>query len=157
MTTAPRRVAKALLGRRMAARRQRPEQLHRIVDEYETGSLLLEDGRVPLWWWVKAVNFGDLLSPWLFSQMTGREVVYADPSRPHYVAIGSILKQANENSVVWGAGSFGTEDGRLLASEATYAAVRGPLSRARLWRGTSAVPRCTAIPPCSRPPTSRPR
>ena len=44
---------------------------------------------------MKAVNFGDLLSPWLFSQMTGREVVYADPSRPHYVAIGSILKQAN--------------------------------------------------------------
>jgi len=132
VTTAPRRVAKALLGRRMAARRQRPDQLHRIVDEYETGSLLLEDGRVPLWWWVKAVNFGDLLSPWLFSQMTGREVVYADPSRPHYLAIGSILKQANENSVVWGAGSFGTEDGRLLAPGATYAAVRGPLSRARL-------------------------
>ena len=48
MTTAPRRVAKALLGRRMAARRQRPDQLHRLVDEYETGSLLLEGGRVPL-------------------------------------------------------------------------------------------------------------
>ncbi|MCW2766668.1 MAG: hypothetical protein JWO11_2627 [Nocardioides sp.] len=120
------------VGRRVAAGRPSPDRLRRIVDEYEVGTLILDDGRVPVRWWVRADNFGDLLSPWLIAKMTGREVVYADPDKPHYVAIGSILKRANSQSEVWGAGSFGTEDGARFATDATYSAVRGPLSRARL-------------------------
>jgi pyruvyltransferase len=127
-----RRLAKALMGRHVAARRQRPDRLRRIVSEYEVGPLIEHEGRVPVRWWVKANNFGDLLSPWLIARMTGREVEFADPKKPHYVAIGSILNRANRQSEVWGAGSFGTEDGAVFATGATYHAVRGPLSRVRL-------------------------
>jgi pyruvyltransferase len=127
------RLAQALVGRPIAARRQRQDHLRKIVADYEVGTLIEdESGRVPLQWWVRADNFGDLLSPWLISRMTGREVVFADPEKPHYVAIGSILNRATAQSHVWGTGSFGVEDVALFATEATYAAVRGPLSRARL-------------------------
>ncbi len=82
-------------------------------------------------WWRKAPNFGDLMSPWLVSKMTGREAVWTD-SRPHYMVIGSVLNNSNPRSVVWGAGSFGVENGARFSAEATYTAVRGPLTRARL-------------------------
>jgi pyruvyltransferase len=128
-----RRMAKALVGQQVAARRQRPERLRRLVEEYRVSNLLQrEDGRVPVRWWFKADNFGDLLSPWLIAKMTGREVVFADPKRPHYLAIGSVLNRANPRSQVWGTGAFGTEDGAVFATHATYHAVRGPLSHARL-------------------------
>ena len=127
-----RRLAKALAGRHFAARRQRPDQLRRIISEYEVGSLIEHEGRVPVRWWSKADNFGDLLSPWLIATMTGREVEFADPKKPHYVAVGSVLNLANRQSEVWGAGAFGTEDGAVFATGATYHAFRGPLSRVRL-------------------------
>ena len=127
-----RRLGRAILGRRIAAARQRPERLRRIVAEYEVGQVFLNDGRVPVRWWIKADNFGDLLSPWLISKMTGREVTFFDPARPHYLAVGSVLNRGNPCSTVWGAGAFGIEDGTRFASDARYAAVRGPLSRARL-------------------------
>jgi pyruvyltransferase len=127
-----RRLAKAVFGRQVAARRQRPERVRQIVDEYEVGSLILDNGRVPVRWWVKADNFGDLLSPWLVSKMTGREVRFADPSRAHYLGVGSVLNLATASSTVWGAGSFGVEDASAFDPQATYTAVRGPLSRARL-------------------------
>ena len=127
-----RRTAKAVVGRQFAARRQRPDQLRRLLAEYQVGDLIEVDGQVPVRWWIKADNFGDLLSPWLISRMTGREVVFADPKQPHYVAIGSILNRTNWQSHVWGAGAFGTEDGGAFGPRATYYAVRGPLSRIRL-------------------------
>ncbi|MCW2760885.1 MAG: hypothetical protein JWR85_1086 [Marmoricola sp.] len=127
-----RKIGRALLGRQVDARRQRPDYLRRIVDGYEVGTLIEQDGQVPVRWWAKADNFGDLLSPWLIAKMTGRVVVQADPEKPHYLAIGSILNLANSHSEVWGSGSFGTEARGRLSPEATYAAVRGPLSRARL-------------------------
>jgi pyruvyltransferase len=128
-----RQAYRASIGRKVAARRQSPAHLRRLVEEYEPAADLLEvDGRIPVRWWRHADNFGDLLSPWLISKMTGREVVVARRRQPHYVAIGSILGLANESSTVWGAGSFGTEDPSRFAREATYTAVRGPLSRKRL-------------------------
>ncbi|HEX4688263.1 MAG TPA: polysaccharide pyruvyl transferase family protein [Nocardioides sp.] len=126
-----RRIGKGLLGRRIAARRQRPQTLRRLAGEYEVGNLLLEAGRVPVRWWCKADNFGDLMSPWLIAKMTGREVAWTDSS-PHYLAIGSVLNTSNPNSLVWGAGAFGVENGQRFCADATYTAVRGPLSRARL-------------------------
>ena len=127
-----RRLAKAILGRQIAARRQRPERLRQLAAEYEVGSLFLNEGRVPVRWWDDADNFGDLLSPWLISKMTGRETTFFDRSRPHYLSVGSILFRANRHSTVWGSGSFGVEEASRLDRDATYTAVRGPLSRARL-------------------------
>ncbi len=127
-----RQLYRAVIGRQVAARRQSPDHLRRLVADYEVGDLIEVDGRVPVRWWQKADNFGDLLSPWLVAQMTGREVVAAERRQPHYVVIGSVLYMTSASSVVWGSGSFGTENAARFATGATYAAVRGPLSRARL-------------------------
>ncbi len=121
-----------MFGRRGDSTGQRPETLRQIVAGYEVATLFLNEGRVPVRWWVKADNFGDLLSPWLVSRMTGRETTFFDPKRPHYIAIGSVLNRTNPRSTVWGSGCFGVEDSQRFAPGATYAAVRGPLSQARL-------------------------
>lgn len=70
--------------------------------------LLTVDGHVPVHWWTHAVNFGDLLAPWLVEKITGRKVVYAEQYDPSYLVIGSILGHATPASIVWGTGSFGT-------------------------------------------------
>ncbi|MET0838260.1 MAG: polysaccharide pyruvyl transferase family protein [Marmoricola sp.] len=128
-----RQLYRASIGRQVAARRQRPEHLRRIAREYQVADLVVDDdGRVPVRWWTHADNFGDLLSPWLVERMTGRRVVAAGRKQRHYVTIGSILGLANASSIVWGTGMFGTEDATRFAEEATYTAVRGPLSRVRL-------------------------
>ena len=129
MSRTPRAVASAALRRWRGARRA--EDLRQVAGSYRVGTLLLDDGRVPMRWWRNANNVGDLMSPWLVSKMTGREVTWAD-DQPHYLVIGSILNNSNRASVVWGAGSFGVEDGSRFSAEATYTAVRGPLTRARL-------------------------
>ena len=142
-----RRVYAASVGRQVSARRQRPEALRRMVEQYRVADLIQDDeGRVPVRWWRYAENFGDLLSPWLIAKMTGREVIKSDPTGPHYVGIGSILGFTNENSTVWGTGSFGTEDATRFADEATYTAVRGPLTRIRLIKKGIECPRVYGDP-----------
>ena len=69
------RITRVMRRRWIAVRRRRPEYLHRLVGQYHVGTLLLEEGRVPVRWFRKAANFGDAMSPWLISKMTGREVV----------------------------------------------------------------------------------
>lgn len=109
-------------------------------------SLALVDGAIPLTWWVNTPNIGDLLSPFLVERMTGLPVRLVDKRprtsirhrarqllrrrRPQfsYLAIGSIVSRADEASVVWGSGAFGTELGHLHP-RADWRAVRGPLTR----------------------------
>jgi pyruvyltransferase len=141
-----RRLYRATIGRQVAVRRQRPGHVRRIVDGYQVANLIEVDGRVPVRWWTRADNFGDLLSPWLIARMTGREVVAADDTKPHYVAIGSVLGLTTASSTVWGAGSFGTEKAGRFATDAQYAAVRGPLSRARLRKRDIDCPRIYGDP-----------
>src|SRR5690606_33749317 len=88
--------------------------------------------RIPLTWWTDTTNFGDLLGPWLDARMTGRGVTLASGGRPHCVTVGSIIGRATRSSIVWGSGSFGSERASAFPAEATYTAVRGPLTRSRL-------------------------
>ncbi|GAA2516220.1 polysaccharide pyruvyl transferase family protein [Rarobacter incanus] len=113
-----------------------------LLDRYQVSrSLLVDaDGNVPARWWLVNDNFGDLLSPWILEQISGRKVVLADRTIPHYVAIGSIAKHIRPNSVVWGTGSFGTEGEEDICPSATYAAVRGPLTRSRLQHFGAKIP-----------------
>jgi pyruvyltransferase len=141
-----RRAYRTSRERQLAARRQRPAGLRRLVAEYEVSDLIEVDGRVPVLWWTHADNFGDVLSPWLIAKMTGREVVAADPDEPHYVAIGSILRHTSAQSHVWGAGSFGTEDPSEFTAGARYSGVRGPLSRVRLRAQGITVPKVFGDP-----------
>ena len=110
------------------------------LDDYELDldNLLVENGRVPLTYWVVSPNFGDLLSPWLFSKLTGKEVelikVGTGPNKDRikkstYISVGSVLSRAQNKSIVWGSGSFGTEQLNQISKMADYRAVRGPLTR----------------------------
>jgi len=100
--------------------------------EVDHDNLILEDGKIPLIHWPQTPNFGDDLSPWLFSKITGYETVQSNGDAPCYVAIGSIINRVKNDSVAWGTGSFGPEPPRQINHKAKYTAVRGPLTRARI-------------------------
>ncbi|QGN32942.1 LicD family protein [Microlunatus sp. Gsoil 973] len=108
------------------------DPLRSLVNDYQVAGLLEVDGKVPVNYFTFSANFGDLLSPWLVSKMTGREVVVADRDKPHYVAIGSIISQGTDLSIFWGTGAYGTEAKREVPANARFTAVRGPLTQAKL-------------------------
>jgi hypothetical protein len=103
-----------------------------LLHDYQVADLIQVDGKVPLNYFTYRPNFDDLLSPWLVQQMTGQEVVIADRKKPHYVVIGSIISQGTGQSIFWGTGTYGTENEEEVPKDARYAAVRGPLTRAKL-------------------------
>jgi pyruvyltransferase len=105
-------------------------------------SLELVDGSIPLTWWTNTPNFGDLLSPYLVTKLTGLPVKLIGPKASgfgklnllkadqfSYLVIGSIISRGNTQSIIWGSGAFGTEVSKNLSSTAKYLAVRGPLTR----------------------------
>jgi hypothetical protein len=110
----------------------RPDRLQLLLNDYRVADLINVDGKVPLNYFTFSVNFGDLLSPWLVSKMTGRDVVVADRRKPHYVAIGSIISQGTAHSIIWGTGAYGTEAKQEVPANARFTAVRGPLTQAKL-------------------------
>jgi pyruvyltransferase len=123
-----------------------PSHYRALVDDYVPDDALVVDGSLPLLWWTLAPNFGDLLSPWLASRMTGWPVVYAPPHTPHVVAVGSIASNARRDSVVWGAGLMGFETKWRIPRAGRYAAVRGPLTRSILRNIDYDVPRVYGDP-----------
>ena len=119
------------------------------VSDYELDHdavLLTDDGKVPLIHWPVAPNFGDLLSPWLIQKMTGHETQQNRGDIPSYIVIGSVLKRVRKETIVWGSGSFGTEQKKNISSEAKYCAVRGPLTRALVRNVKGACPRVYGDP-----------
>ncbi|MDM7831055.1 polysaccharide pyruvyl transferase family protein [Cellulomonas edaphi] len=143
LTRAARRRAGRLVSARLGRRFPHtlgPGRHQQLVQQFVPSEdmVLREDGSIPLVWWDNHVNFGDLLSPWLLAKMTGRKVSLAEPGERAYVAVGSILGRATDESIVWGTGSFGTEAGGRVSKNARYTAVRGPLTRAKVlhYKGT---------------------
>lgn len=92
---------------------------------------------LPVHWWNKKKNFGDALSPWLASRLYNGEVEFNNGAkgRKTHLVIGSVISKATPRTHIWGAGSFGTETmtglstSHSICKEATYHAVRGPLTR----------------------------
>lgn len=123
-----------------------PSSCRAMVAAYEPDDTLMVDGALPLLWWTLAPNFGDLLSPWLASRMTGRPVVYAPPDTPHVVAVGSIASNARRDSIVWGSGLMGFETKWRIPRAGRYAAVRGPMTRSILRNIDYDVPRVYGDP-----------
>lgn len=123
-----------------------PSSHQALVAAYAPDDGLMVDGALPLLWWTLAPNFGDLLSPWLASRMTGRPVVYAPPRTPHVVAVGSIVSNARRDSIVWGSGLMGFETKWRIPRAGRYAAVRGPLTRSILRNIDYDVPRIYGDP-----------
>lgn len=100
-------------------------------------------GRIKVWWHRNegVNNFGDVLGPYLVRKITGKEVVFAEPSpwpwpKTHLV-IGSILAAAKRNCIVWGPGIIKKDE---VVGKAKFLAVRGPLTRKRLMELGHSVP-----------------
>ncbi|WAC01947.1 hypothetical protein N7U66_19215 [Lacinutrix neustonica] len=103
------------------------------------------------WWNEKKLqgkakeNYGDLLGCYLVEKISGKRVVWANPSKksianffsPIYVTIGSILAQVTTNCIVWGSGIISKE---YSIKKATFLAVRGPQTRAHLLNQGYEVP-----------------
>lgn len=84
--------------------------------------------RTPLWWMKTPYpgNFGDILNPYLIEKMTGIPPRFV-PRGKGMLAIGSVIKFAKSDTIVWGTGTPRLTD--TLAADAKYHAVRGPLTR----------------------------
>lgn len=84
-------------------------------------------------WWFLSNNWGDGINEFIIRKLSNKHVVASvDKSEPHFIVCGSILSQANKNSIVWGAG-FSWDHHRksdLYGCE-NVVAVRGDLSAQR--------------------------
>ena len=100
-----------------------------------------ETKKIPLFWWSEPrlmgkekENYGDLLSKYLVERISGKPVNWVQPkkqgwyeiNKKNYLAVGSILHQANKHSIVWGSGII---DHKKQIANADFRAVRGPETR----------------------------
>ncbi|NBT47409.1 MAG: hypothetical protein EBT07_06250 [Actinobacteria bacterium] len=83
-------------------------------------------------WWAKPFpgNFGDWLSPLIFSNYTDKKIIFQSPvklaTKEHLIGLGSIGRFIKPNSVVIGTGI--STDELSLAKSARYVSVRGPIT-----------------------------
>lgn len=73
-------------------------------------------------------NWGDTINLYLLEKISGKKPVVASPAQQHLLAVGSILRIANQNSIVWGSG-FISKKGNIKYKPLKVCAVRGPLTR----------------------------
>jgi len=83
-------------------------------------------------------NYGDLMSKFIVKRLTNKIIITAKHPlnkflkrifKTNYIAIGSIIGSAGENSIIWGSGILFKEQ---YVKKATFKAVRGPKTRQRL-------------------------
>ncbi|SES69236.1 polysaccharide pyruvyl transferase family protein [Thalassotalea agarivorans] len=97
---------------------------------------LIEKEKLPVLWFSRVVNLGDVLNVYLVEKISDENVIPFDPQtfqEKNYFVIGSVLSQANTHSIVWGSG-YMFASGGLKAAPAKICAVRGPKTRDRLLR-----------------------
>jgi Polysaccharide pyruvyl transferase len=97
-------------------------------DERAAAAGIPDSARVSMWW-VKTPypgKIGDIVSPWIVEKVSGAPVKFGR-RESSLLAVGSIIKFATGESTVWGSGTSRSLD--RLSSDATYKAVRGPLTR----------------------------
>lgn len=87
-------------------------------------------------WWNQKPNIGDALNEYLITSYLKEgtlEWVDSGYSNSHFLCIGSILKYANKNSVIWGSGII-SDSKKDLPKETPkkILSVRGPLTRSAL-------------------------
>jgi len=82
--------------------------------------------------WYMSNNFGDNLNYFLLKNISGKDVVYTDNrNSSHLISCGSILTEANEHTVVWGAGFAWHHDRNERVNRNNVLAVRGELTAER--------------------------
>jgi len=85
---------------------------------------------LPIRYWNRTRNIGDLLNPYIVEAVSGRRPYYCiDENTEHVLGIGSILFMATQSSHVWGSGILDpTLDHSLIAVSKIHA-VRGRLTQ----------------------------
>lgn len=73
-------------------------------------------------------NWGDTINLYLLEKLSGRTPIVTSSTQQHILAVGSILRIANQNSIVWGSG-FISKKGNIKYKPLKVCAVRGPLTR----------------------------
>lgn len=94
-----------------------------------------------LWWPVtpRPGNYGDLIGPWLFKEMTGRPARRGACGADGVIhSVGSIAAKAGPGCIIWGSGTIRQSD--VPNPKADYRAVRGPLTRKAVLRAGGACP-----------------
>ena len=99
---------------------------------------------IPLFWWSSKQlykssleNYGDLMSKYLVEKIAENKTHWVQPkkikwyqfNKTNYAVIGSILEHVTKHSIVWGSGII---QKTAQVANATFLAVRGPETRARL-------------------------
>jgi len=73
------------------------------------------------------LNFGDLLTPYLYKAITGKKQIKPNKSNAVYFGAGSIIRSANRHSIIWGSGIMWKKD--RFPKPRRIVSVRGPLTR----------------------------
>ena len=111
------------------------ENLSRLADSIlEYQNIYNNEDSLPVCWWFNPEpgNFGDWLSPYILSKLSGRNVRLVTPNmmskykQANIVSVGSIGKFANDHSVVIGSGV--SRKNTVLNNNAKYLSIRGPLT-----------------------------
>lgn len=98
---------------------------------------------INVYWWDGKPNFGDVIGPWLVSNITQKTPINGRAikrSSPPLMAVGSILNMLEQDgTVVWGSGLMTTLSDQTSArlrslSDVSVRAVRGKLTRSELIR-----------------------
>ncbi len=109
-------------------------------------------GPIALYWWSERhiqkkekENYGDLLGVYLVEKISGQRVqFYRNTKRPwwqrsrnYFATVGSIINHLDDRATVWGSGIMQVQDS---VPQATFLAVRGPLSRKRILKANIDCP-----------------
>lgn len=91
----------------------------------------MNDKPILCWWMTdpKPGNLGDVLTPFILKKL-GYNIKLVPPDRKKLICIGSLAKFINKGDVVWGTGIM--RDSDPIEKDATYLAVRGPLTGAKV-------------------------
>jgi len=105
-----------------------------------------DEAPIPLVWWYQPApgNFGDWLSPYIFSRISNRRLALVRPEEAkssdssHYFSVGSIGKFVGSNSIVLGTGVSASD--AELDPGAKYLMVRGPITRSLVIKNGGTCP-----------------
>lgn len=117
---------------------------------------LSPEDRVDAWWWDRPHpgNLGDIINPYIIEKLSGAPPRFTSSS-PRLIGIGSIIKFARGGDAVWGAGAPSRDT--VINPEATFRAVRGPLTRELVLAAGGSCPEVYGDPAWILPRIYRPK
>lgn len=127
------------------------------TQQQASGLPFYDDSHIYLNYFQTTKNWGDTINPYILEKLSGKKPVVASPDKQqHLLAIGSILRIANQNSIVWGSG-FISKKGNIKYKPLKVCAVRGPLTRKLLIKQGIETPEIYGDPALLMPRFYRPQ